>query len=124
MLAVGFGVLLFLLTSFSDPGTVKDENVSQYISAYPYDNILYMENECPTCKIPKFVILSVFMHSFLHFFLLCFLTGWFLNLGLLGRSTAKYASVVWHGLIIIVDGWCTLIISLFPSENRCLLGFV
>ncbi|KAK9086606.1 hypothetical protein Syun_029000 [Stephania yunnanensis] len=52
-LAVGVGVLLFLLTSFSDPGTVKAENFSQYMSAYPYDNILYKEKECPTCKIPK-----------------------------------------------------------------------
>ncbi|XVF42061.1 hypothetical protein PTKIN_Ptkin01aG0329700 [Pterospermum kingtungense] len=53
MLAVGIGILLFLLTSFSDPGTVKAENVSQYISAYPYDNIIYTEKECSTCKLPK-----------------------------------------------------------------------
>ncbi|KAF6176582.1 hypothetical protein GIB67_034444, partial [Kingdonia uniflora] len=52
-LAVGVGVLLFLLTSFSDPGTVKLDNVTQYLSAYPYDNILYKEKECSTCKIPK-----------------------------------------------------------------------
>ncbi|GAB4835880.1 hypothetical protein Ancab_000798 [Ancistrocladus abbreviatus] len=45
--------LLFLLTSFSDPGTVKAENVSQYLSAYPYDNIIYSEKECATCRIPK-----------------------------------------------------------------------
>lgn len=55
MLAVGIGILLFLLTSFSDPGTVKAENVSQYISAYPYDNIIYTEKECSTCKLPKYV---------------------------------------------------------------------
>ncbi|KAK8928777.1 putative S-acyltransferase [Platanthera zijinensis] len=53
ILAVSVGVILFLLTSFSDPGTVNSKNVSQYISAYPYDNILYVEKECPTCKIPK-----------------------------------------------------------------------
>ncbi|KAI0530797.1 hypothetical protein KFK09_000345 [Dendrobium nobile] len=53
VLAVGVGVLLFLLTSFSDPGTVNAKNVSQYVSAYPYDNMLYVEKECPTCKIPK-----------------------------------------------------------------------
>uniref|UniRef100_A0A803PU68 S-acyltransferase n=1 Tax=Cannabis sativa TaxID=3483 RepID=A0A803PU68_CANSA len=53
LLAVGVGVLLFLLTSFSDPGTVTAENVSQYLSAYPYDNIIYSEKECSTCKIPK-----------------------------------------------------------------------
>ncbi|KAJ8770225.1 hypothetical protein K2173_011578 [Erythroxylum novogranatense] len=53
VLAVGVGVLLFLLTSFSDPGTVKAENVSDFLSAYPYDNIIYKEKECSTCKIPK-----------------------------------------------------------------------
>lgn len=53
-LAVGVGVLLFLLTSFSDPGTVTAENVSGYISVYPYDNIIYTEKECYTCKIPRY----------------------------------------------------------------------
>ncbi|KAF5185906.1 Palmitoyltransferase swf1 [Thalictrum thalictroides] len=51
--AVAVGFLLFLLTSFSDPGTVKSDNVTQYLSAYPYDNIIYKEKECSTCKIPK-----------------------------------------------------------------------
>ncbi|RRT60183.1 hypothetical protein B296_00038381 [Ensete ventricosum] len=51
MLAVGVGVLLFLLTSFSDPGTVTAENFSTYVYAYPYDDIIYMEKECSTCKI-------------------------------------------------------------------------
>ncbi|KAJ8620649.1 hypothetical protein MRB53_029178 [Persea americana] len=53
LLGVGVGVLLFLLTSFSDPGTIKAENVSEYLSAYPYDNIIYTEKECSTCKIPR-----------------------------------------------------------------------
>lgn len=53
LLAVGVGVVLFLLTSFSDPGTVKAENVAKYLSAYPYDNIIYSEKECSTCRIPK-----------------------------------------------------------------------
>ncbi|MBA0844107.1 hypothetical protein Goarm_001230, partial [Gossypium armourianum] len=47
-LAVAVGILLFLVTSFSDPGTVKADNVSRYLSAYPYDNIIYTEKECPT----------------------------------------------------------------------------
>ncbi|KAG9160006.1 hypothetical protein Leryth_005751 [Lithospermum erythrorhizon] len=53
LLAVGVGVLLFLLTSFSDPGTVNAKNVSQYVLAYPYDDIIFSEKECKTCKIPK-----------------------------------------------------------------------
>ncbi|KAJ7978037.1 S-acyltransferase [Quillaja saponaria] len=52
-LAVAVGIMVFLLTSFSDPGTVKAESVSQYLSAYPYDNIIFTEKECSTCKIPK-----------------------------------------------------------------------
>lgn len=55
MLAVGVGIVLFLLTSFSDPGTINAENVSQYLSVYPYDNIIYSEKECSTCKILKYV---------------------------------------------------------------------
>ncbi|XP_056841899.1 probable protein S-acyltransferase 17 isoform X2 [Raphanus sativus] len=51
--AVVMGVILFLLTSFSDPGTVNAANVSHYISAYPYDDIIYSEKECSTCRIPK-----------------------------------------------------------------------
>ncbi|GAA0138515.1 protein modifying enzyme [Lithospermum erythrorhizon] len=53
VLAVGIGILLFLLTSFSDPGTVNVKNMSQYVLAYPYDNILFSEKECKTCMIPK-----------------------------------------------------------------------
>lgn len=53
VLAVGVDVLLFLLTSFSDPGTVNVNNVSQYVLSYPYDNTLFSEKECKTCKIPK-----------------------------------------------------------------------
>ncbi|XP_020273045.1 probable protein S-acyltransferase 17 isoform X2 [Asparagus officinalis] len=53
ILAIGVGIILFLLTSFSDPGTVNSENVSNYLSAYPYDKIIYVEKECRTCKIPK-----------------------------------------------------------------------
>ncbi|CAM8926032.1 hypothetical protein QQ045_023975 [Rhodiola kirilowii] len=51
--AVCVGAVLFVLTSFSDAGTVNKENVSQYLSAYPYDGILFSEKECSTCKISK-----------------------------------------------------------------------
>ncbi|MBA0816834.1 hypothetical protein Gohar_001452, partial [Gossypium harknessii] len=78
-LAVAVGILLFLVTSFSDPGTVKADNVSRYLSAYPYDNIIYTEKECPT----YFAIVP----------------------DLLDRSTAAYAIDVLLALIITVDGW-------------------
>ncbi|TXG65702.1 hypothetical protein EZV62_006977 [Acer yangbiense] len=53
LLGIAIGVVLFLLTSYTDPGTVNAENVSQYIAAYPYDNMIYTERECSTCKILK-----------------------------------------------------------------------
>ncbi|XP_019104587.2 probable protein S-acyltransferase 17 isoform X2 [Beta vulgaris subsp. vulgaris] len=53
IVAVGIGIVLFLLTSFSDPGTITAKNVTQYISVYPYDNVIYSEKECSTCKILK-----------------------------------------------------------------------
>ncbi|MCI22588.1 putative S-acyltransferase, partial [Trifolium medium] len=37
----------------TDPGVIKADNVSQYLAAYPYDNIIFSEKECSTCKIPK-----------------------------------------------------------------------
>jgi len=58
IVAVAVGAILFVLTSFSDPGTVTAENVSQYVSAYPYDNIIFVEKECSTCKIPRYNLLT------------------------------------------------------------------
>lgn len=75
MLAVGVGVLLFLLTSFSDPGTVTTENVSKYVSAYPYDDIIYMEKECSTCKILKSSIVFVLLCWLRFLCILYILTG-------------------------------------------------
>lgn len=57
-MAVVVGSILFVLTSFSDPGTVTNENVSQYVSSYPYDNIIYVEKECSTCKITRYALLN------------------------------------------------------------------
>ncbi|KAL0337265.1 UNVERIFIED_CONTAM: putative protein S-acyltransferase 17 [Sesamum calycinum] len=80
-LAVGVGILFFLLTSFSDPGVVNSANVSQYLSAYPYDNIIFSEKECSTCKIPKPA----------------------------RSNTAAYVVAVLLGLTITVHGWHFLI---------------
>lgn len=45
------GALLFLMTSFIDPGTITDANVSEYLSMYPYDGVLYEEKTCSTCNV-------------------------------------------------------------------------
>jgi palmitoyltransferase len=52
---VAVGAILFVLTSFSDPGTVTADNVSQYVSSYPYDNVIFVEKECSTCKITRYI---------------------------------------------------------------------
>lgn len=101
LLAVGVGVLLFLLTSFSDPGTVKAENVSQYISAYPYDDVIYSEKECSTCKIPKPARskhCSICNRCVARFDHHC---GWMNNC--IGERNTRYfmAFLLWHFLICI-----------------------
>ncbi|KAH7425753.1 hypothetical protein KP509_11G069200 [Ceratopteris richardii] len=51
--SVVMGLLLFLLTSFSDPGFVSSSNVSDYLAMFPYDGVLYEEKICSTCNIPR-----------------------------------------------------------------------
>lgn len=101
VLAVGVGVVLFLLTSFSDPGTVTAENVAQYISAYPCDNIIYVEKECSTCKISKPArskhcgICDRCVARFDHH------CGWMNNC--IGEKNTRYflAFLLWHFLICL-----------------------
>ncbi|KAM1353875.1 hypothetical protein ACFX2H_033303 [Malus domestica] len=99
--AVGVGVLLFLLASFSDPGTIRADNVSLYLSAYPYDNIIYSEKECPTCKIPKPARskhCSVCDRCVARFDHHC---GWMNNC--IGERNTQYfvAFLLWHTLLCI-----------------------
>ncbi|WOK95966.1 putative protein S-acyltransferase 17 isoform X1 [Canna indica] len=101
MLAVGVGIILFLLTSFSDPGTVTAENVSRYLSAYPYDDIIYTEKECSTCKIIKPArskhcgICNRCVARFDHH------CGWMNNC--IGEKNTRYfmAFLLWHFLICL-----------------------
>ncbi|KAK7397254.1 hypothetical protein VNO78_18421 [Psophocarpus tetragonolobus] len=100
-LAVAVGILLFVLTSFSDPGTVHAENVSQYISAYPYDNVIYSEKECSTCQIPKPARskhCSICDRCVARFDHHC---GWMNNC--IGEKNTRYfmAFLLWHFLICL-----------------------
>ncbi|KAJ6413903.1 hypothetical protein OIU84_006662 [Salix udensis] len=101
LLAVGIGIVLFLLTSFSDPGTVKAGNVSEYLLAYPYDNIIYTEKECSTCKIPKPARskhCSICNRCVARFDHHC---GWMNNC--IGEKNTRYflAFLLWHCLLCV-----------------------
>ncbi|RLN18093.1 hypothetical protein C2845_PM02G25310 [Panicum miliaceum] len=101
IVAVAVGAILFVLTSFSDPGTVTAENVSQYVSAYPYDNIIFVEKECSTCKIPRPArakhcrICDKCVARFDHH------CGWMNNC--IGEKNTRYflAFLIWHFLICV-----------------------
>ncbi|XP_062215533.1 probable protein S-acyltransferase 17 [Phragmites australis] len=101
IVAVLVGSILFVLTSFSDPGTVTKDNVSQYVSSYPYDNIIYVEKECSTCKITRPArakhcrICDRCVARFDHH------CGWMNNC--IGEKNARYfvAFLVWHFLLCV-----------------------
>ncbi|XP_047072780.1 probable protein S-acyltransferase 17 [Lolium rigidum] len=99
IVVVSIGAILFALTSFSDPGTVTSENVSQYVSAYPFDNIIFVEKECSTCKIIRPArakhcrICDRCVARFDHH------CGWMNNC--IGEKNTRYfvAFLVWHFLL-------------------------
>ncbi|KAK3147164.1 hypothetical protein QOZ80_3BG0278900 [Eleusine coracana subsp. coracana] len=101
VVAIVVGSILFVLTSFSDPGTVTNENVSQYVSSYPYDNIIYVEKECSTCKITRPArvkhcrICDRCVARFDHH------CGWMNNC--IGEKNTRYfvAFLVWHFLLCL-----------------------
>ncbi|CAM6016843.1 unnamed protein product [Sphagnum balticum] len=48
-----FGLCLFLAASFADPGVINANTITRHHNTYPYDNVLYIEKICTTCKIPR-----------------------------------------------------------------------
>ncbi|XP_072976450.1 probable protein S-acyltransferase 17 [Typha angustifolia] len=117
-LAVGVGVLLFLVTSFSDPGTVTANNVSQYLSAYPYDNIIYTEKECSTCRITKPARskhCSICDRCVARFDHHC---GWMNNC--IGEKNTRYfiAFLIWHFLICLYGAIILVLILAGQLKER------
>jgi hypothetical protein len=47
------GIVLFLMTSFCDPGVINAATLKRHLSNFPFDGIIYYEKDCPTCKIPR-----------------------------------------------------------------------
>ncbi|XP_050220674.1 probable protein S-acyltransferase 17 [Mercurialis annua] len=101
ILAIIVGVVLFLLTSFSDPGIVNSNNVSAYLAAYPYDNIIFTEKECSTCDFQKPArskhcgICNRCVARFDHH------CGWMNNC--IGEKNTRYfmAFLLWHFLLCV-----------------------
>jgi len=50
---VVLGLVLFALTSFSDPGTLTKQNCEAKAKAYPMDGVLYEEKDCGTCLLRR-----------------------------------------------------------------------
>jgi len=53
LLAMILTMLSFLYCSFSDPGVVNPTTHHLYDNNYPYDNLIFSEKKCKTCKITK-----------------------------------------------------------------------
>ncbi|BBN05701.1 palmitoyltransferase ZDHHC4 [Marchantia polymorpha subsp. ruderalis] len=52
--AVLVGLLLFLLTSFTDPGVINSTTLQKHISSFPYDGVIYGEKkDCSTCNVSR-----------------------------------------------------------------------
>ncbi|CAG9316038.1 unnamed protein product [Blepharisma stoltei] len=43
----------FFAACWKSPGKVTQNNYKKYLSLFPYDNILFKENSCTTCKLQK-----------------------------------------------------------------------
>jgi len=44
---------VFLICSYSDPGTVTKDTEELYLQSFPYDHMLYDKKECTTCKVVR-----------------------------------------------------------------------
>jgi len=53
LLAMVLTLLSFMYCSFSDPGIVNPDTYHLYDDNYPYDNMIFSEKKCRTCKITK-----------------------------------------------------------------------
>ena len=46
------GILIFILASFSDPGTVTAASLHRF-SRVPFDDVIYSPKMCRTCMLPR-----------------------------------------------------------------------
>jgi len=52
-LMILFTYFCFYIACVSNPGKVNKDNVKEIQKRYPYDGLLFLRKECPTCKLEK-----------------------------------------------------------------------
>ena len=48
-----FALWTFIKCCITPPGRVTEENCKELVQFYPYDDMMFKEQDCVTCKIPK-----------------------------------------------------------------------
>ena len=110
------GLVFFLLTCFSDPGTVHAGNVGRHLESYAYDGLLYAPKRCPTMRLQaparsKFCrVTNRRVARFDHF------CSWMNNA--IGENNYRYflGFLLWH--VVLCAYGATLMIAIIAGEAR------
>ena len=114
--AVTSGLVFFLLTCFSDPGTVHAGNVDRHLDSYAYDGLLYAPKRCPTMRLQaparsKFCrVTNRRVARFDHF------CSWMNNS--VGENNYRFflGFLLWH--VVLCAYGATLMIAIIAGEAR------
>jgi len=123
-LAVAVGLGLFLLTSFSDPGTVTAANVEAHLRAFAHDGQLYRPKQCSTLRLPvparsKFCrVTNRRVARFDHF------CGWMNNT--IGENNLRFflAFLLWHAALCFYGVYLVVAILAGEASERQLVQTV
>ena len=114
--AVTSGLVFFLLTCFSDPGTVHAGNVDRHLESFAYDGLMYAPKRCPTMRLQaparsKFCrVTNRRVARFDHF------CSWMNNA--IGENNYRYflGFLLWH--VVLCAYGATLMIAIIAGEAR------
>ena len=110
------GLVTFLLTCFSDPGTVHAGNVARHLESFAYDGMLYAPRRCPTMRLQaparsKFCrVTNRRVARFDHY------CAWMGNS--VGENNYRYflSFLLWH--VVLCAYGATLMMSIIAGEAR------